>query len=324
MPRGISYYYADGQKIAMKDKDGVVSYLYGDQLGSVSAVADASGSLESRTLDEPWGEVRYTQGTRPTDYGYTGQMQEGDIYFYQSRWYDPQLGRFMQADTIVPLQVQGTQAFDRYAYVNNNPLRYTDPSGHCVGPLLVVCFMVGTWIVENAAVITAIAFTGAIVSYVGPSNPDPVLMNDAVAAQDAFNQANMNAIAWITLGEATLQFGQYYSFPPQQKQTNWPPNNGFEGEPQSVTLEPGTQFERIGNPNGYYASPPNTPFPQKSLLPERINDPVRTYEVLKPIPDVLTGPTLPWFGQPGGGIQHYFGERSIESLVKFKFIKQIK
>lgn len=100
-----------------------------DQLASVSAVADASGNLVSRTLYQPWGTTRYSQGTNPTDYAYTGQIQEGDIYFYQSRWYDPQLGRFMQADTIIPLQVQGTQAFDRYAYVNNNPLRYTDPSG---------------------------------------------------------------------------------------------------------------------------------------------------------------------------------------------------
>jgi hypothetical protein len=47
--------------------------------------------------------------------------------------YDPQLGRFAQADSIIPLQTQGTQAWDRYAYVNNNPLRYTDPSGHDVG-----------------------------------------------------------------------------------------------------------------------------------------------------------------------------------------------
>jgi len=36
----------------------------------------------------------------PTDYGYTGQMREGDIYFYNARWYDPVIGRFMQADTI--------------------------------------------------------------------------------------------------------------------------------------------------------------------------------------------------------------------------------
>ncbi len=59
----------------------------------------------------------------------TPQMQVGDIYYYNARWYDPQLGRFMQADTIVPTH-QGTQGFDRYAYVNNNPLRYTDSRGN--------------------------------------------------------------------------------------------------------------------------------------------------------------------------------------------------
>ncbi|MGI6249741.1 MAG: RHS repeat-associated core domain-containing protein, partial [Anaerolineaceae bacterium] len=125
-----SYYYADGQRIAMK-KNGVVSYIYGDQLGSVSAVADGNGNLISETLYHPWGTTRYAQGTSPTDYGYTGQMKEGDIYFYNARWYDPQLGRFMQADTLVP-PTQGTQGFDRYAYVNNNPMRYTDPSGHWI------------------------------------------------------------------------------------------------------------------------------------------------------------------------------------------------
>ena len=53
MPRGVSYYYADGQRIAMKDKNGVVSCLYGEQLGSVSAVADTNGNLVSTTLYEP-------------------------------------------------------------------------------------------------------------------------------------------------------------------------------------------------------------------------------------------------------------------------------
>jgi hypothetical protein len=47
--------------------------------------------------------------------------------FYNARWYNPALGRFAQADTIVPGGVQG---LDRYAYSNNNPVRYTDPSGH--------------------------------------------------------------------------------------------------------------------------------------------------------------------------------------------------
>jgi YD repeat-containing protein len=41
-----SYYYADGQRIAMNN-NGVVSYLYGDQLGSTSAVADARGTADA-------------------------------------------------------------------------------------------------------------------------------------------------------------------------------------------------------------------------------------------------------------------------------------
>ncbi|MGI6250769.1 MAG: RHS repeat domain-containing protein [Anaerolineaceae bacterium] len=110
-------------------KNGIVSCIYGDQLGSVSAVADAGGNLISEALYHPWGTTRYAQGASPTDYGYTGQMKEGDIYFYNARWYDPQLGRFMQADTIVPT-AQGTQAWDRFAYVNNNPVNGTDPTGH--------------------------------------------------------------------------------------------------------------------------------------------------------------------------------------------------
>jgi RHS repeat-associated protein len=50
------------------------------------------------------------------------------LMFYNARWYDPALGRFAQADTIIPGGVQG---LDRYAYANNNPILYTDPSGHC-------------------------------------------------------------------------------------------------------------------------------------------------------------------------------------------------
>lgn len=49
--------------------------------------------------------------------------------FYNARWYDPSLGRFAQADNIVPSPVH-SQSWDRYSYANNNPINYTDPSGH--------------------------------------------------------------------------------------------------------------------------------------------------------------------------------------------------
>jgi RHS repeat-associated protein len=77
-----------------------------------------------------WGEVRYTSGTTPTKYTYTGQysnMADFGLMFYNARWYDPTIGRFIQADSIVPGGVQG---YDRYAYGLNNPSSVSDPSGH--------------------------------------------------------------------------------------------------------------------------------------------------------------------------------------------------
>ena len=53
------------------------------------------------------------------------------LYFYGSRWYDPALGQWASPDTIVP-DPANPQALNRYSYVLNNPLRYTDPTGHAV------------------------------------------------------------------------------------------------------------------------------------------------------------------------------------------------
>ncbi len=47
-----------------------------------------------------------------------------------ARYYDASLGRFVQADSIIPLASQGSQAFDRYAYVNNSPVNFSDSTGH--------------------------------------------------------------------------------------------------------------------------------------------------------------------------------------------------
>ncbi len=70
----------------------------------------------------------------PTKYTYTGQFSNvGDfgLMFYNARWYDPSLGRFAQADTVVP-DASHPQSYDRYAYSFNNPLKYIDPTGHDV------------------------------------------------------------------------------------------------------------------------------------------------------------------------------------------------
>jgi len=61
---------------------------------------------------------------------YTSQGEEAAIglYFHKARWYDAELRRFVQADTLVP-ESGNPQSLNRYSYVLNNPLRYTDRSG---------------------------------------------------------------------------------------------------------------------------------------------------------------------------------------------------
>ena len=106
-----------------------VYYLLTDHLGSTAITVDTNNGKVAEIRYKPWGETRYVWGTTPTDYRFTGQREENGIglYFYQARFYDPSLGRFAQADSIVP---GGGQGMDRYAYVNNSPLRYSDPSGN--------------------------------------------------------------------------------------------------------------------------------------------------------------------------------------------------
>jgi RHS repeat-associated protein len=126
------YYSAGGVRVAMKQGD-ILYYLLPDHLGSTALTVDEFGNKAAELRYKAWGEARYSEGTTPTTFRYTGQRQEESLglYYYRARWYDPALGRFIQADTIVP-EPGNPQALDRYAYVHNNPLKFVDPTGHMV------------------------------------------------------------------------------------------------------------------------------------------------------------------------------------------------
>ena len=121
-----------GQHIALR-VDGVLTYLHGDHLGSASLATDAHGAklTGSDARYFPYGALRpgLAGATLPTDRRYTGQRFEASLglYDYNARYYNPTLGRFISADTIVP-SPGDPQSLNRYAYVRNNPLKYTDPS----------------------------------------------------------------------------------------------------------------------------------------------------------------------------------------------------
>jgi RHS repeat-associated protein len=121
-------YYPAGGAVRV---DGTLSYVLGDQLGSASLTLSSAGAVTGQTRYYPFGEMRVTTGTMPTDRLFTAQRAMADlgIYHYNARFYDLGLGRFLSADTMLP-GAGNSQAYDRYAYVKNNPILYNDPTGH--------------------------------------------------------------------------------------------------------------------------------------------------------------------------------------------------
>jgi RHS repeat-associated protein len=124
-----TYYYAGGQRIALR-QGRTVSWLAGDHLGSTTLTANSAGAKTAELLYSPFGTTRYTWGTTPTSYGFTGQRadQTGFMY-YVAPYYDPAVGRWTQADTIVP-GAGDPQNLNRYTYASNRPVNRLDPSGH--------------------------------------------------------------------------------------------------------------------------------------------------------------------------------------------------
>ncbi len=90
----------------------------------------SAGTLDSTMTFFPFGECLESQGTLATDRKFTGQrLDDTGLYSYGARYYDYTIGRFISADTVVQ-SFSNPQTLNRYSYVTNNPLRYTDPTGH--------------------------------------------------------------------------------------------------------------------------------------------------------------------------------------------------
>jgi len=124
------YYYAGAVRVAMRT-GGNTFYLLNDHLTSTAITTNSSGARLTELLYFAYGCARYDAGGQMTLYRYTGQRIETGtgLYDYGARWYDPVIGRFLAADSIVP-NPGDSQSLNRYMYVLGNPLKYSDPSGH--------------------------------------------------------------------------------------------------------------------------------------------------------------------------------------------------
>ncbi len=109
-------------------------YFHPDHIGSISYLTDSAGKVVTRMSYTPYGEKVKSASSGPDIFHqkYTGQVDDGEeagLMYYNARYYDPSIGRFISADTLVPEPTK-TQSFNLYSYVDNNPMNHRDISGH--------------------------------------------------------------------------------------------------------------------------------------------------------------------------------------------------
>lgn len=138
---------------------------FSDALGSVTALSAADPNSAPRVAARyeygAWGEV-IASGQSVNNFGYTGQRLDGETGLMAlgngERYYASGLGQFIQQDSWTGMPSRA-QSLNRYAYVTNNPLKFTDPSGH--NPLLIGAVIgFGVGFVSNIAIQAIDIYTG--------------------------------------------------------------------------------------------------------------------------------------------------------------------
>ena len=177
------YYYFDkntlGDIIAIRNDNGEVITRYTYDAWGNHKVYNASGATESsQTFIGNINPFRYR--------GYYYDVETG-FYYLQTRYYDPTICRFINADNyeLVTELSQMVGQLNLYAYCGNNPIMYTDPTGEIVGwaiALIAAGILLFTPVGGSVAQVAT-----SVVSYAGMA---------AASLWDTDIRADMNAINW--------------------------------------------------------------------------------------------------------------------------------
>jgi RHS repeat-associated protein len=142
-PRWNEYLSVGNVRVGMRVKEVVTTtvslrYFHADHLGSISVITNESGVVVERLSYDAWGKRRHPNGaddptgsiTSQTSRGFTGheELDSVALVHMNGRVYDALVGRMISPDPTVP-DPMNAQAWNRYSYVGNDPLAFTDPSG---------------------------------------------------------------------------------------------------------------------------------------------------------------------------------------------------
>jgi RHS repeat-associated protein len=202
-----NYIMLGGEMVALKVTGATTQtrYFHKDHLGSIVALTDESGAVVERDSFDAWGQRRTPLGqddplypgqsiTSQITRGYTGheQLDSVGLVHMNGRIYDPVIGKMMSPDPNIQFPYDG-QSYNRYSYVQNNPLSLTDPTGFFLDTVLdVVSLAVGV---------------ASLVDNLAQGNYGAAAVDAGTVVADAILAATPFATAGVSLGVKALREG---------------------------------------------------------------------------------------------------------------------
>ena len=141
------YYAYDGSGNLFLINYGGQNYFYvRNAQNDIIGMVDTSGNWVVEYQYDAWGKLLGTSGTlantlgQANPYRYRGYRHDAEtgLYYLNSRYYDPQVGRFVNADDIYSVEVeQGNLVqYNLFTYCLNNPINMSDDSGYCAANII--------------------------------------------------------------------------------------------------------------------------------------------------------------------------------------------
>lgn len=197
--------------------DSVLSvYIFTKNLqGDIIGIYDSTGSIVVQYRYNAWGEL-YSASCYPESehileanpFRYRGYYfdQETGLYYLNSRYYDPEIKRFINADSINYLGANGDfTSFNLYAYCSNNPVMYVDPSGNSATAAL-FAFVLSEKAIE---IIVGVVVTLVVVAVAVSVASDPYVQEAVGDAIDyVSNVANHDKNSTHTVYHLEDEFGK--------------------------------------------------------------------------------------------------------------------
>lgn len=191
------FYDNSGTPYAMQ-VDGTTYYYITNLQGDVMELVDANGNTVASYTYSPYGKVLTAEGalaeTNPLRYrGYYYDSESG-LYYLQSRYYDPNTGRFINADSYAGTG-QGVLGYNMFAYCNNNPIIAADPDGR--------------WLHLVIGAVVGASIGGICAAIQGKSGTEIAIAAGAGALSGLLASTGLGIAAQI-VGSATISAGESY------------------------------------------------------------------------------------------------------------------